>query len=246
MRNAIPIAICDDEILLLPYLSSAVRNAFRERGFPVAMHTFSASRDLLADVEEGTAYTVAFLDIDLPELDGIALAARLTALTPETVCVYVSAKEDRVFDALHTHPFAFVRKSCFQSDLDSAVGDIALRLAPPEDRLCPITDALGGPYPLNLDRTLYVEAQDKYLCVVRQDGRDLIRYTLSELERDLAGYRFLRTHKSYLVNYRFIHRLKAGQVVLTGGAALPLSRYRAAEVRQLFVAYSSDREAVGT
>lgn len=244
MQTVISIAICDDEILLLPYLSSAIRNAFRERGFPVELHTFSAARDLLAGVEAGAAYTVAFLDIDLPEMDGIALSASLTALSPDTVCVYVSAKEDRVFDALHTHPFAFVRKSCFQSDLDSAVEDIALHLTPPEDRLCLITDALGWTYPLNVDRTLYVEAQDKYLRVVRQDGRDLIRYTLSELERDLNGHRFLRIHKSYLVNYRFIHQLKAGQVELADGAALPLSRYRAAEVRQLFVVYSSDREVI--
>lgn len=246
MKNTIQIAVCDDEILLLPYLSSAIQNAFREQGFPVELYTFSSARDLLADVTAGAVYTVAFLDIDLPELDGIALAARLTALSPDTVCVYVSAKEDRVFDALLTHPFAFVRKSCFQMDLSAAVRDIALRLVPPEDKLCPITDALGRSYPLNLDRTLYIEAQDKYLAVVQQNGRDLIRYTLSELERDLSDHRFLRTHKSYLVNYRFIHRLGAGQVVLEGGAVLPVSRYRAAEVRRLFVAYSSDGEATGT
>lgn len=234
MSATIRAAICDDEILVLPYLSSAVRASFQGHGISLELEAFSSAQDLLERAAQAP-FAVAFLDIDLPEMDGISLARRLSELAPDTVRVYISAREDRVFDALHTHPFTFIRKSAFQTDLAAAAADISALLIPPQDPICSFQDALGRIHTLNLNRTLYIEAQDKYLSIVTTGDRVLVRHTLSKLEESLEGRQFLRIHKSYLVNYRFIRRFSGEQVILENGQALPLSRRRAAQVRRQFV-----------
>ena len=218
MSATIRAAICDDEILVLPYLSSAVRASFQGHGISLELEAFSSAQDLLERAAQAP-FAVAFLDIDLPEMDGISLARR----------------EDRVFDALHTHPLTLIRKSAFQTDLAAAAADISALLIPPQDPICSFQDALGRIHTLNLNRTLYIEAQDKYLSIVTTGDRVLVRHTLSKLEESLEGRQFLRIHKSYLVNYRFIRRFSGEQVILENGQALPLSRRRAAQVRRQFV-----------
>jgi len=239
MLNTVHAAICDDEILLLPYLSAAIRACFQKLGVSLELETFSSAQGLLDWASEAPRSAVFFLDINLPEMDGIDLANRLLGVVPDAVCVYVSAQEDRVFEALRTHPFAFVRKSSFQADLDAAAADIAARFGPPQEEVCTFQDALGKDHTLQLDQTVYIEAQDKYLSIVTTKDRELVRHTLSKLEETLEGRRFLRVHKSYLVNYQFIRRFRGEQVVLETGQTLPLSRRRAAQVRQQFIDYSA-------
>lgn len=239
MTNMIHAAICDDEIPLLPYLSSAIHACFERLDVTLELEVFSSPRELLARAAQVPPFSVAFLDIDLPDVDGITLAQRLSETAPDTVCVFVSAQEDRVFEALRTHPFAFIRKHSFQADLNAVASDLAALLAPPQEPICSFQDALGKNHTLELNHTIYIEAQDKYLSIVTTDDRILVRHTLSQLEQSLEGYQFLRIHKSYLVNYRFVRRFRGEQVILENGQELPLSRRRAAQVRKQFIDYSA-------
>ena len=58
---------------------------------------------------------------------------------------------------------------------------------------------------------------------------------METLESELAPYGFIRIHKGMLVNYRFISRILALEVELTTGTVLPLSRRKAAEIKQQYL-----------
>lgn len=81
---------------------------------------------------------------------------------------------------------------------------------------------------------MYAECIDKtiYLHFI-QEVRE-IRYKLSDLEEQLAPYGFIRIHKSFLVNYRFIHCIVKTECILDDQTSLPISRLRAAEVKEKF------------
>ena len=69
-------------------------------------------------------------------------------------------------------------------------------------------------------------------------GEDLECYgSLSEFEKELAPFDFIRTHKSYLVNCKYIYAIEKGHIVLDDKTEIPLSRYRAGEVREKFRSY---------
>ena len=73
----IKVAICDDEIILLPQLASVIRDLLRKQKFEADAFTFSSAADLLKSLYQRDAYDIFFLDIDMPEQNGIALAEKI-------------------------------------------------------------------------------------------------------------------------------------------------------------------------
>ena len=76
-----------------------------------------------------------------------------------------------------------------------------------------------------LNRILYIHFEDRV---------EEIYYTLKEMEQILEPHGFLRTHKSFLINYRFIYSIGKNEVVLDTKECLPLSKRRANETIQKF------------
>ena len=73
---------------------------------------------------------------------------------------------------------------------------------------------------------VHVDGQEKSIVLTR---------TMGELENELSGEGFIRIHKGYLVNYRYIQVIDAGDVRLTTGELLPISRRKEHEVRDRFL-----------
>lgn len=64
------------------------------------------------------------------------------------------------------------------------------------------------------------------------DGEDLQCYgSLTDFEQKLAPFGFIRVHKSYLVNCRYIYAVGKRQVILDDKTEILLSRYRVNEVK---------------
>ena len=105
--ETVRVAICDDEILLLPQLSSMIKGFFCTYNLEVSLDTFSTAAGLLEKVYGSQPYDVYFLDIDIPEQDGIMLAEKIHMRQPEAVFLFVSAREERVYDTFQVQPIAF-------------------------------------------------------------------------------------------------------------------------------------------
>ena len=234
----IKVAICDDEIILLPQLASVIRDLLRKQKFEADAFTFSSAADLLKSLYQRDAYDIFFLDIDMPEQNGIALAEKIRIQNSGALIVYISAREDLVYETFSTQPVAFVRKSHFTEDIRNAAATLSRFLEKPKDTVIPFTDELGHTLSLNLSRILYVEAKEKYQDIVSIDGSQMIRCSISQLEQALSPFHFFRIHRSFLVNFHYIYRIDSTSVCLDDGQKLPLSRHRRKEVQQLFLTYA--------
>lgn len=234
MRENVTVAICDDEEVILPYLARRIYEVFQKYRICVMTEEYSSAVDLWRTVQNKKEYEIYFLDIDMPKINGLEFAKLILQQQPDAVLIFVSAKEEYVFESFRVHPFFFIRKSKFEEDLEHAVSDLSRRYQTVEQKTCTIWDELGHPFELSLVDTLYLEAKDKYVNIVTQDGGFFIRNTLSDMEKTLEEYRFIRIHKSYLVNLRAIYAIKYDKVILDGGLELPLSRRKVAEVKKRF------------
>lgn len=231
-------AICDDEDRVLPYLAASIKEVFRLYEMELETETFTTVTALWDQVFSGKEYDIYFLDIDIPDYSGIQAAERIRKLYPDGVIVFVSAKEERVFETFSVAPAAFVRKEQFQTDLKKAVQSLHERVFRLQQTWCVLHDAVGGELKLDLEQVMYLEAQDKYVDIITLKKVHLIRQTITELEKELEGHSFVRIHRSYLVNCKFIYRIGKNKLFLDNGRELPVSRYRMAEVKKCFCDYS--------
>ena len=88
-----------------------------------------------------------------------------------------------------------------------------------------------------LDKLLYIEGSGKnQLAHItgREQPMELHR-SMQELEGELAPQGFLRIHKGYLLNYRFIRRIGDNEVTLTNEERLPISRRKYQEIRDAYM-----------
>lgn len=193
---------------------------------------------------------VVFLDIRMPGLDGLSLAARETDLPS---IVFVTAYHEYAVRAFDAEAVDYLLKPVEAERLRTAVnrvrtrgsGDLASRLEAIVHRLGtstgpPRISARSGSstYLFDPRNIVRFRAEQKYV-VFRQGKTDyLLEESLASLERRLEPWGFLRPHRAELVNMRHVvalHGTGAGAgaaLELTTGDRVPVSRRRLADVRR--------------
>ena len=114
------IALLDDDKTALLISKGAIESFFQEKNIAISLDAFSNPLNFLAMAKEEN-YRLVFLDIDMPELNGLEVGEQVKNINPQTDIIYLSQREDLVFDTLKLHPFGFIRKSKIIQDFASVL-----------------------------------------------------------------------------------------------------------------------------
>lgn len=164
----------------------------------------------------------AFLDIRMPGLSGLAVAQALNA---PTRVVFVTAYDNHALDAFEANAVDYVLKPLELARIAKLVAKLQRQLQGPAQRtnaawMGALNQRMAGPEPerlewlqvsmgsqirmLHVEDVMYFESDTKYTRVVAEDCDGLIRLSLRQLLDALDGRSFLQTHRSVLVNRRYI------------------------------------------
>ena len=218
-------------------LVQSLKMSFSAQGVTAHFERYAQGADLLEKIEEESGrYDVYFLDIEMPGMNGIELCRRARAIIPEALVVFISNKEELVFQSLEVQPFRFVRKSHFVEEQERTVRAIVRELGRHHERYVHLEDTrLGRSIRVDVNALSLVEVRGRD-CHFTVGGEELtIRCRLQDVEELLEGHDFLKPHRSYLVNANAIRSVGRAEVTLTDGTEVPLSRNRANEVRGQFM-----------
>lgn len=225
------IAICDDDMAFAEKLKRLVEQGLKELGVEPEIMVYHGGDAFL---EGQHACDAVFLDIDMPGVNGFELAGQMR----EALIVFVSCHDELVYSSLKFRPFRFIRKSRLEEELPESLEALNRALLKRmAGKKLPFQAKTGEVF-LDTGEIEYIEIYGHWLQVHESGGRDIMCYgSLSEFERRLMPFGFVRTHKSYLVNCKFIYSIEKGQVVLDDGTGILLSRYKAEAVRKAFMDY---------
>lgn len=235
----IRVAICEDEEQVMDLLVQSLKRSFAAEGTKAHFERFLSGSPLLARLEKDpNRYDAYFLDIEMPGLNGIELCREIRRLAPSSLVVFISNKEELVFQSLEVQPFRFIRKSHFVDEEERAVHDIVRELSRHRERFACIDDArTGRSVRIDLNALRVVEARRRECHLSVADETIVVRCRFQDMEKLLAGHDFLKPHRSYLVNVNSIYSIEQGSLTLESGEKVPLSRGRAGEVRRQFMDY---------
>jgi len=183
------------------------------------------------------------LDIEMPELSGIDVAASLPE--PAPLVVFVTAYEQYALRAFDADAIDYLLKPYDGARLGRALERLRRRLdtrgldapaptappAPPEQLL---VGERGGTRIVRVADVQWIETADNYVVLHTAAGSPLLRQTLAGLVERL-GPGFVRCHRRAAVQLAWIERVVAldkgdGELLLRGGARVPCSRQYRAEV----------------
>lgn len=230
------IILCDDEPVTIQYYREHLSGLFQKLGVECTIDTYTDSGRLLAELYNGSRWDVYFLDIDMPLIGGLELGRKIRELDRSCYLVYISIHRERVYDSLETRPFRFIPKDEFLSRIEPCIRDILADCHMESESDFVVLENRTVLYRYRISDIIYAQSLDKYICLFLTEDKqtESIRYRLSDLEKQLVPHGFIRIHKSYLVNYRFIKSISSASILLDNGRLLPASRIRLNEIKNTF------------
>lgn len=195
---------------------------------------------------------LVFLDIQMPKLDGFEV---LELIGKDAAVVFVTAHDTYAIRAFEVHAVDYllkpIAKERFEAALERAkerlsgklpakapaAMELAAAARPPSEYLerIPVRDGTRV-FIIPVSKLDYVEAQDDYVALAAEGKKHLKQQTISQLEESLDPSRFLRIHRSYIVNLERVVKVEpyskdSHVAVLTNGAQIPVSRAGYARLR---------------
>ena len=210
------IAVCDDENKIVEEITS-----FIKKDFPSSeVKAYSDGESFLASSVERPE--VLLLDIDMPGISGMEVAAALTRQKVSTLIVFVTAHDELVYDSFKYHPFAFVRKKFLEEELKAVLSDCEKQLESRNKNF--VFQNASKLVTLSRSDILYFEGQANYLAIHTTSDEYKMRSTMAGVEKELEDSDFLRIHKGFLVNLEHIRVLKTEELELDNGTVLPIGK----------------------
>ena len=231
--------VCEDQLSELQFICRELEGAFQKNKLPVHFETYQNSKKVLEKLSQNEQhYDLLFFDIEMPGLNGIELCRRIRHNHPDSLVIFISNKEELVFQTFEVQPFRFIRKNHFLKELDQLVLAIEKELAVREGIQISVQELHSSTiYTWNINQILYVEALAKRCQVVTEHGSTNLQYRFMNFEDQLTPHGFLKPHQSFLVNCKYISVIEKDAVLLDNGERIPLSRNRVSEVKQQFMQY---------
>ena len=239
------IALLDDDKTALLISKGAIESFFQEKNIAISLDAFSSPVNFIAMAKEEN-YRLVFLDIDMPELNGLEVGEQVKAINPQTDIIYLSQREDLVFDTLKLHPFGFIRKSKIIQDFANVLElfvNTALNTNSENKKITisSKTETISA----DIDTIMYIEGNRNYQTFYLKDGSTFdARVLMGDLEIKLKEHGFIRVHKGYLVNFLFIRTIGVNEVTLTNNKILPMSSKRKDSIMEEYLAITRKNKSV--
>jgi two-component system, LytTR family, response regulator len=221
----------------------------------------TSGADALRRLNDSTEdYHGLFIDVRMPDLDGIELARILRRFASPPAIVFVSAYEDAAVQAFELRAVDYLVKPVSKRRLKEAVDrigavssievhelepaavgagrSVAAPVVEDEDEIVPVDSLAAGTTRLvGRSEILYLCANGDYVRVVTVDGRYLMRGSLSEISRRWEPLGFVRVHRQYVVNLRRATEIRpqlngTATLIFPGNREVPVARREVAELRR--------------
>ena len=209
--------VVDDEQMILDELCTLLRQA----GAEVA----GAYQDPYAALDGVKAIRpdAVFLDVEMPGMNGMELAARIAGLDVSTQIVFVTAHEQYAIRAFEMSAVYYVLKPITPDKIGKAVTRVerVLRMNQPigdADHPALVGTPAGSPDRLSvkvnddylilrIEDIIYLKSESGKTTLVTRDGSYQSRAGLASWEHWLKGADFIRCHRGYMVNAAYIKKM---------------------------------------
>ena len=232
--------ICDHDVRFLSTMTHIVDDIVSQFTCCVKIHSYTSfeqiGQPILASCD------IALLDIDFADkkYNGLAIARELRSLRPDAIIIFITNYIEYAPEGYEVKAFRYLLKKDVQAKLRDYL-ILAFEVLAASKEMLKIK-ICGEIIDLSIKKILYIESKLRMVDVhmeknkLNDQGKVYSYYaTMAELEKQLAPLGFLRIHKSYLVNMKFIRYLRNGEVLLCDGTTLPVGGKNYAEKKKKYL-----------
>jgi two-component system, LytTR family, response regulator LytT len=232
------IGLCDDEPKELEFLLGLVEDYGRQKGLSFEIHSFHRGEELLSAIIGGISLDIVLLDIYMGTSNGVSVARKIREFDKTCGIIFATNSPDHAIEGYGVRAIQYLLKPITAADLASAL-DRATENALQKDAKCVKISNRQGNYKIAIKDIVYAESNARVITVHKRDGETLSFYDrLDNFARACGDERFLRCHKSFLVNLDYVHAIVNNGAILETGEEIRISM-SVSDAKELFAAHAA-------
>lgn len=233
----IQIAVCDDDLAMCDLLEQKLTALLKRLDEPAHITCYTNALQLAAS---SLRYDLIFLDIKMPDIDGLALAKTLRESDNPCALIFVTALRDYMPEAFELEAAGYLCKPIDDSRLESALKRAVKRLNADREE-CLLIQTMNWCKSVKIRDILCCEVINRKIYLHTRN--EVIEYygRIKDLEKRLNG-RFIKCHRSYLVNPAWVREYSDGQILLENGSRIPAARARRREFMDAMLQFMKKEE----
>jgi len=229
------IGICEDELAIAEQIIKLVQGWASFHGQAVHITHYMNAEAFLFAYEDDKSAALLLLDIQMGEMDGMALARKIREDNEKVQIIFITGISDYVAEGYDVSAVHYLLKPIKEDKLHGALNKAVANLY--KSRRTISIDTADGITLVVVDDIAFVETLNHELVINTKEGEISCKMPLYKLERIISDERFVQTHRSYLVNLAHIKRVTRTDVVLDNGKTLPLSRRLYKDINSALMKY---------
>jgi len=229
------IGILEENLTDRQHIENALTNYFLSRKMSSSELFLYFFDNGIALMEEADDMDILILDIFLKEsISGMESAKRIREMGIDIPIVFLTSSRDHALESYEVNASAYLLKPVNEKKLTAAFDRILAVYTPRELRVVSNRAKVAVSY----KDIIYIESSGRTVSIFKKDGttvRAIIK--LDEIEKRIYDSRFLRSHKSFLVNMDEIKCQDGNFFILRNGIQIPIRQRESSAIRKRFVDY---------
>ncbi len=207
------IAICDDEQKICDLIKNKIESYYSSREMDFDIQTFYSGEEVLK--QDLGSIDVLFLDVDMPEKNGMEVARIIREQNKEMLIVFLTAYSEFVFESFKVDAFRYLVKpvecQAFKETLDA----ISHKFEEKQDVLT--FQFQNEIFHIRYADIIYIEGMRDKIWIYCKDQTYRWRGAVKHLTDLLENKHFFQMHRSYIINMEKIKKYNSQSITLEGG-----------------------------
>ena len=232
------IAVCDDHEIQLDLMNKYIKEWATANEVNISIDNFKNAESFLFEWEDYEKYDIIFLDIEMNTMSGIELSNIIRKQNKTVDIVFATGIFKYALHGYKVGALQYLIKPIKKDDVAECLDNTKNRMKVRNDDSKYITiETPKKSLKLNYDTIEYCIMFSPYIDIHTNSDKITLRKKISDIENLLPKRSFIRCHRSYLVNIKYIKTVTKDNVILESGLKIPISRGKYNETNDAFINY---------
>lgn len=232
----IRIAICEDEKDTQLLIEDYIHNILKNINIEYEIQKYDSGEELLEsnlkDID------ILLLDIQMGQINGMDTARKIREVDNKMEIIFITSLIDYVQEGYEVRAYRYLLKPIELEELKKHLLTCIKEIENKNTYI--LIKNKSNTYKIYSNEIKYIEVQKKNMSIHTTNKTFEVIYSLEKIEKDINLDKFVRCHKSFLVNLSYVENIKLNTAILESGEEVPVSRYRYKEVKEKFLKFLGD------
>lgn len=219
------ICLCDNDINILNYYSNRISELSEKNNYPHKIENFRSGKDLIFELEQNpNKFNIIIIDIIMKNINGIDIAEMIRGFGYNGIIIFLTSSKEFALDSFKVEPLNYILKNEADYKFDNIFLKAAFKVYKISNKNIVI---LSKPYSkiINLDTIVYMESLNKKVLLHKVSGEvEKVNCIFREIYKKVKEYGFIRCHKSYVVNSKYVQRFDRFECRVKKYIDIPIGR----------------------